>query len=275
MFEDAAAWFAAQKDTHRAEAQAIKEPVTQAQERAEHTRHEVTAEVETRARADGQELAHARARLIEARGEARAAKFGRKRTTARNSDAAAESVERIEQRLTQTWGTAPSPWHSITEWANTIAVEQADAHPEVRDAEHALSDVQTAKRQSRERQGIEQDRLTVEVYGAEQAWQMRGTFRIPGRRADAERARQRADEARRIIAELDARPVAETAEWLTQRCEQQRIEREALEARRSAFSPGRTLDSGARSSERPSLGLEHASTGCAFECAYPGREPVR
>lgn len=236
MFEDAAARFAVQKDTHRAEAQAIKELVTHAEERAERTRHEVTAEVETRARADGQELAHARARLNDTRGEARAAEFGRKRTTARNSDAAAESVVRIEQRITQTWGTAPSPWHSITEWANTIAAQQADAHPEVRDAEHALSDAQSAKRQTRERHGIEQDRLTVEVYGAEQARQMRGTFRIPSPRADAERARQRAARARQIIAELDARPVAEAAEWLTRKREQQRIERETLEARQEALT---------------------------------------
>ncbi|WP_231729538.1 MULTISPECIES: MobF family relaxase [unclassified Microbacterium] len=236
VFEEAAARFAAQKDTHRAETQAIRELVTHAKERVEHTRHEVTDEVETQARADGQELAHARARLHDARGEARAAKFGRKRTTARNSDAAAESVERIEQLITQTWGTAPSPWHSITEWANTIATQQAGAHPEVQEAEHSLSNAQTAKRQTRERQGIEQDRLTIEVYGAEQMRQMRGTFRIPSPRADAERARQRAARARQIIAELDARPVAEAAEWLTQRREQQRIEREALEARQEALT---------------------------------------
>ncbi len=236
VFEEASARFAAQKDTHRAETQAIKELVTHATERAEHTRHAVTAEVEKRARADVQELAHARTRLHDARGEARAAKFGRKRTTARNSDAAAESVETIEQRITQTWGTAPSPWHSITEWVNTITTQQADAHPEVRAAEHALNDAQTAKRQTRERQSIEQDYLTVEVYGAEQARQMRGTFRTPNPTADAERARQRAARARQIIKELDARPVAEAAEWLTQRREQQRIEREELEARQEALA---------------------------------------
>lgn len=258
MFEDATTRFAAQKDTHRAEAQAIKELVTHAGERAEQTRHEVTAEVETRARAGGQELAHARARLNGARGEARTARFGRKRTTARNSDAAAESVERIEQRITQTWGTAPSPWHSITEWVNTIAAQQADAHPEVRDAEQALSDAQTAKRQTRERQGIEQDRLTVEVYGAEQARQMRGTFRIPNPRSDAERARQRAARARQIIAELDARPVTEAAEWLTQRREQQRIEREALQARQEALARrnvGPTRTSPDQQRGRPGLSL--------------------
>ncbi len=60
---------------------------------------------------------------------------------------------------------------------------------------------------------------------------MRGTFRTPNPRADADRARKRAAEARRVIAELDARPVAEAAEWLTQRREQKRAEREALRAR--------------------------------------------
>lgn len=124
----------------------------------------------------------------------------------------------------------------VTEWAQTIATEYADAHPEVRAAEQALSDTEAAKQQRAQRQTVEQDRFTVEVYGAEQARQMRGTFRIPNPRADAEHARKRAVEARGIIAELDARPVAEAAEWLTQRREQQRAEREALQARQEALA---------------------------------------
>ena len=67
---------------------------------------------------------------------------------------------------------------------------------------------------------------------------MRGTFRIPNPKADAQQARKRAAEARRVIAELDARPVAEAAEWLTQRREQQRAEREALQARQEALTRG-------------------------------------
>ncbi|MGB4137199.1 MAG: hypothetical protein WA971_11585, partial [Microbacterium sp.] len=102
--------------------------------------------------------------------------------------------------------------------------------------EQALSDTEAARRQAAQRQAVERDRLTVQVYGAEQARHMRGTFRIPNPRADAERARQRAAEARRVIAELDARPIAEAAEWLTHRREQQRIEREALKARQEALT---------------------------------------
>ncbi|ANG84660.1 hypothetical protein [Microbacterium aurantiacum] len=178
----------------------------------------------------------ARARLHAARDEARAARFGRRRTAARNIDTAAESVEKIEQHVTQTWGTAPSLLRPVTEWAQTIATEQANAHPEVRAAEQALSDTEAAKQQTAQRQAVERDRLTVEVYGAEQARQMRGTFRIPNPRTDAEHARKRAAEARRVIAELDARPVAEAAEWLTQRREQQQAEREALQARLEALT---------------------------------------
>ena len=99
-----------------------------------------------------------------------------------------------------------------------------------------LSDTEAARQQTIQRQAVERDRLTVQVYGAEQARQMRGTFRIPNPTADAEHARRRAAEARRIIAELDARPVAEAAEWLTHRREKQRIEREALQARQEALT---------------------------------------
>lgn len=236
LFEEAAARFAAQKHAHHVEAGEHTERVAQAKELAEHTRQTVTAEVETRARAEGQELVEARARLHAVRDEARAATFGRKRTAARDIDPAAESVEKIEQHVAQTWGTAPSLLRPVTEWAQTIATEYADDHPEVRAAEQSLSDTEAAKHQTAQRQAVERDRLTVEAYGAEQARQMRGTFRIPNPRADAEHARRRAAEARHIIAELDARPVAEAAEWLTQRREQQRAEREALQARQEALT---------------------------------------
>ena len=147
-----------------------------------------------------------------------------------------ESVEKVERRVTQTWGTAPSLLRPVTEWAQTIAAGQADAHPEVRAAEQALSEAEATKQQTAQRQTVERDRLTVQVYGVEQARQMRGTFRIPNPRADAEHAKRRAAEARDIIAELNARPVAEAAEWLTQRREQQRAEREALQARQEALT---------------------------------------
>ncbi|WP_136088780.1 hypothetical protein [Auritidibacter ignavus] len=236
VFEDAAARFVEQKQAQHVEAEEHAARVTHAKKTAEDTRRTVTAEVETRARADGQELVEARAHLHTAREEVRAARFGRKRTAARNIDTAKESVEKIEQHITQTWGTAPSLLRPVTEWAQTIATGQADAHPEVRAAEQALSEAEAAKRQTAEWQAVERDRLAVQVYGAEQARQMRGTFRIPNPTADAERARKRAATGRRIIAELYARPVAEAAEWLTQRREQQRAEHEALQARQEGLA---------------------------------------
>ncbi|GEB94095.1 hypothetical protein [Microbacterium lacticum] len=232
--------------------------MAQAKELAEHTRQTVAAEVERQARADGQELVHARAHFHAAREEARAARFGRKRAAARNIIAAEESVEKIDQRVSQTWGTAPSLLRPVAEWAQTIATEHADAHPEVRAAEQALSEAETTKQQTAERQAAERDRLTVQVYGAEQARQMRGTFRILNPRADAEHARKRAAEARRVIAELDARPVAEAADWLTQRREQQRVEREALQARQEALARRHAGPTGTGPDQprgRPGLGL--------------------
>lgn len=109
LFEDAAARFAAQKQAHHVEAEEHAELVTHAKKTAEHTRNTVTADVETRTRADEQELVKARAHLHAARDEARAARFRRRRTAARNINLAEESVEKIEQQVTQTWGTALAP----------------------------------------------------------------------------------------------------------------------------------------------------------------------
>ncbi|MGO1405116.1 MULTISPECIES: MobF family relaxase [Micrococcales] len=254
VFEEAAVRFAAQKQAHQVEAEEHAELVTHAKALAEHTRNTVTAEVETRARTEGQELVEARTHLHTARDAARAARFGRRRTAARNINAAEESVEKIEQHITQTWGTAPSLLRPVSEWATKIATEHADAHSEVQAAEQALSDAEAARKHTARRQAVERDRLTVEVYGAEQARQMRGTFRTSNPRADAERARKRAAEARRVIAKLDARPVAEAAEWLTQRREQQRAEHEALQARQEALTR-RNVGLTRTGREGPGLGL--------------------
>lgn len=121
-------------------------------------------------------------------------------------------------------------------------------------AARALSDAQGAKQQATQRQAVERDRLTVEVYGAEQTRQMRGTFRIPNPRADAERARRRAAEAQHIIEELDARPVAEAAEWLAQHREQQRAECEALRERQESLAEHDTRATRPGSSHRDTPG---------------------
>ena len=99
-----------------------------------------------------------------------------------------------------------------------------------------------------------QARLTVQVYGVERARQLHGTFRIPSPAADAKHARQRAAEARKIIAELDARPIVEAAEWLASR-QEQRVENETLAARRAALSPDEATATRNKDRERPGLGL--------------------
>ena len=65
-------------------------------------------------------------------------------------------------------------------------------------------------------------------------------------------------QARQVVVELDARPVAEAAEWLTQRREQQQAEREALQARQEALArryAGPTRTGPDHQQGRPGLGL--------------------
>lgn len=94
---------------------------------------------------------HARAHLHETRAQARASRFGRRRTAARNVDTAKGSVEKVERHVTQTWGTVPSLLRPVAELAQTIATEHADAHPEVPAAE--LASANRRQRSSRRPSG--------------------------------------------------------------------------------------------------------------------------
>ena len=254
-FEEAAVLFTRHKKTHDADSQEHARLVAVATQIANETRQEITARIAALARADGHDLTDAHARLRDARTAAGSARLGTRRSRSRAVTEAQEHLDATRTSIATRWGSAPNPGRSVTEWMEKIAEERANAHPEVRGAEQSVSNAKEEARHVAGRHAKERTQLTVQVYGAERARQLHGTFRIPNPAADAKRARQRAAEARKIIAELDARPVVEAAKWLTMRQEEQRVESETLAARRTALSPDEATATRNRDRERPGLGL--------------------
>ena len=253
--EDAAALFAHHRKTSDEDRQEHARLVAEKAQVAEQTRQAITVRIAALATGDSRDLTNAHARLRDAHAASGAARLGTRRNRSRAVAEAQEIFETTRTDITARWGSAPSTGQSVTEWAAKTAKERANAHPEVRDAEQAATDAKVAARTATARHTKERTQLTVQVYGTERARQLHGTFRIPNPAADAKHARQRAAEARKIIAELDARPIMEAAEWLTNYQEEQRAESETRAARRIALSPTGPPTARNKDREGPGLGL--------------------
>ena len=252
-FEEAATRFARHKTAHDAESQAHARQVAEKAQIAEEARQEITTQTAASVVADVRGLTDAHTRLRDARIAAGSARLGTRRSRTRVVVEAQERLDAIRTNIAARWGSAPDDGQSVTAWATKNANEHTNVHPEVQEAEQAATAKKAEARHIAERHTKERTQLTVQVYGAERARQMLGTFRIPNPATDAKLARQRAAEARKVIAELDARPIAEATAWLTSHREAQRVERETLATRRAALSAAEPINTKDR--EKPGLGL--------------------
>ena len=161
---------------------------------------------------------------------------------------AQELFDTTQDGITARWGSAPSARQTVTAWTKHVAAARAEAASEVREAEQQVTAAKAIGAKANARSEQERKRLIVQVYGPERARHYFGTFRIPNPAADAKRARQQATEARRVLAELDARPIAEAAQWLT-------AYRDAQEAAREAVTEQRATPDTAREPRRYGLSL--------------------
>ena len=141
---------------------------------------------------------------------------------------AQELLDTTRTGITARWGSAPNTGQSIATWTEHVAATHAEAAPETREAGRQVTAAKAAGADANARNEQQRKQLIVQVYGPERARHYFGTSRIPNPAADARRLRQQAHDARRVIAELDARPIAEAAKWLTAYRSAQEAAREAI-----------------------------------------------
>ena len=214
-----------QRAAHRAEADDQQEVVAAADARAARVRAEVASPLIEQAAADGLAYLTGRERLWEAQTAHGQAGRLRRRAAGRAATEAADAHRATEDAVRRRWGGLPSGAGGLEPWAETVAGKQADADPRVTETRHDAE--QTHREQSRlaERHLRESVALRQRVLGS-------ATPRTAITRAAGWRAR--AEQARHDLAQIEALPVTEAAQYVRGLAARAEAERQAAERAQAA-----------------------------------------
>lgn len=219
-WEHAAVALHSQTRTHQTEEDEQDLLVTSAEAHSARLQVEVAAPPVEQATADATASLAARIRVWEAAATHRTARGLRKRTAARALHAAIDEHRTIETAARKRWGPLPETFASIKPLAATIAAREADADPRVTEARRRAD-------HAREEQGLLSTRqlkaraaLVREVLGDRTPRSVHG---------QAARWRERADDARRNLAAIEALPPVEAAQRVRARIEQEQAQHAVAE----------------------------------------------
>ncbi|EXJ52700.1 conjugative relaxase TrwC [Microbacterium sp. MRS-1] len=214
-----------QRQAHRADSDEQQEAVTAADARAVQVRAEVAAPLIEQATADGAAYLTSRERMWEAQTARGQAGRLRKRAAGRAATEAADTHRATEDAVRRRWGGLPTGAGGVESWAETVAGKQADADPRVTETRQEAE--QTHREQSRlaERHLRESTGLRRTVLGSVTPSTI--STRAAGWRA-------RAEQARHDLAQIEALPVTEAAQFVRELAARAEAKREAAERAQAA-----------------------------------------
>jgi len=224
-WEQAVAVLDRQRETQRAEADEQREAVAAADARAAEVRAEVAAPLIEQATADGTAYLTGRERMWEAQtARGQAGRF-RRRAADRAATEAADAHRATEDAVRRRWGGLPTGTAGVEPWAKTVAGKQADADPRVTETRQEAE--QTRREQGRlaERHLRESTGLRQRVLGSESP--STASTHAAGWRARAEQARQ-------DLAQIEALPVTEAAQYVRELAARAEVERRVAERAQAA-----------------------------------------
>ncbi|WP_447588421.1 MobF family relaxase [Microbacterium lacticum] len=224
-WERAVAALGRQRQAHRAESDEEQEVVAAADARAGQVRAEVAAPLIEQATADGTAYIETRERMWEAQAVRASAGRLRKRAAGRVATEAAGEHRATEDAVRRRWGGLPTGAQGVEPWAETVAGRQAEADPRV-----------TATRQEAEQTHREQSRLAERHLRESVALrrQVLGSATPSTASTRAAVWRSRAEQARHNLAQIEALPVTEAAQYVRELAARAAAEREAAERARAA-----------------------------------------
>lgn len=223
-WERAAAALDHQQREHQAEADKQQTVLASAQATAQQVHAEVTVPLIEQATTDGTAYLTARDRMWAASDAHGAARGLGKRSAARTLTTVSDEHHTTETTTRRRWGALPQTLDGIEPWATTAAQHEADTDPRVTHTRQQADEVRQDQQQLAGRQMRERTNLRRQVFGNNR----------PGSpQTQAARWQERAEAARRDLAEIESLPVDETAQLI--RAQQKQAQREAAErtARRS------------------------------------------
>lgn len=210
QWKDALASYGKQSALHRDEQDTQAQRVAAADQRVAEVHAEVAAPLIERATVEAAAYLAARARMFDAnRAKATAGRWHRRsatRTAAEANTAVNESATKVRRH----WRQLPQSVDSLREWAKAVAEKQAAADPRVAEATRHADQMHSQQTQLTRRHLQERD-----------AWRGRlfaGTMPSTLRR-NARRLREQINNDRADLAQIEALPIAEAAQFVIERAE--------------------------------------------------------
>jgi hypothetical protein len=213
---------------HETEREELETAAIAAEQHATRTRTEVTAPLIVAAAGDATLYQEAVAETREAIRTHDQAGWLRKRTTARDLEAAQEHLHGVEGQLRARWGSLPPERTDTGTWADTVADRRATEDDRVTDAEHAADDAHTAARRHILNSHDQRARVFEQLYA-----RIEGRTTQPHGSAASHRDRwqARADTLRETLDKLEALPPTAAVKLLRSRQETARRQGERFRER--------------------------------------------
>ncbi|WP_448070778.1 AAA family ATPase [Georgenia yuyongxinii] len=168
-------------------------------------------------------------------------RFGR-RAAARSAHEANQAHQAADEAMRRRWGAVPTAMADIRAWAEAVAGRRADAHPQVVEARQVVTNAQ------HQLEGLSSHHVNAQ----EALWSGISDGQRPSSiNARAIQWRRAADEARRLLAEIDALPVTQAAQLIQQHGRP--ATPRAVEASRHQLSPSPARRLGPRRGLAPNL----------------------
>lgn len=235
-----------QRETHRAESDEQREVVAVADARAGEVRAEVAAPLIEQATAEGAVYLTTREWMWEAQTAQGQAGRLRRRAAGRAATEAADTHRATEDAVRRRWGGLPTGVGGLEPWAENVAGKRADADPSVTEARREAEQAHREQNRMAERHLRESVALRRNVLGS--ATPSTVSTRAAGWRA-------RAEQARHDLAQIEALPVTEAAQYVRELVARAEAERQAAE-RAQAAREARAAQLG-----RPRPSTDHGRTG--------------
>lgn len=214
-----------QRAAHRAEADQQQEVAAAADARAVQVRAEVAAPLIEQATIDGTAYLTSRERTWETQVARVSAGRLRKRAASRAAAEAAGEHRATEDAVRRHWGGLPTGAAGVEAWAETVAGKQADADPRVTETRNEAQQAHREQRRMVDRQMRESIALSQRALGNS----------TPSRViAHAAKLREQAERDRSDLARIEALPVLEAAQLVSELTARAEAERQAAERAQAA-----------------------------------------
>jgi hypothetical protein len=227
QWKDALASYSKQSALHRDEQDAQAQRVAVADQSVAEVRAQVAEPLIERATVEGAAYLAARARIFDAnRTKATAGRWHRRsatRTAAEANTVMNESAAKVRKH----WMQLPQSVDSLREWAKAVAEKDADADPRVAEATRHADQMHSQQTQLTRRHLQERDASRGSLF----AGRMPSTLR-----RNARRLREQINNDRADLAQIEALPIAEAAQFVIERAEQITRDRVGAEQTKAALA---------------------------------------